>query len=325
MPLPSVSVCLLTYKRARELPRVIEALLAQDHADFELIINDDCSPDETEEVCRRYARVDSRVRYFKNRENLRYANNQSAAILRASHEHVAIVHDSDVYEPNLLSRWTQALLDHPSAALVFNQARQLNLAGEVVGMHKHDYGPLIPGRQLADDMLARADSPIFGIVMVRRSRVVEVGPFDPRMPTLADVDMWLRLSLRYDVAYVAEPLYAIAAREQGHHNSYDNWNVRRESELIFELNWRRRFATDPESAERVRRMIARHQLRVRALCLAACVKHGRWQAAKTGLSYVLQQPPFGARVLPEAVTSWQELAQRIGTQSTQAEATAGRA
>jgi len=75
--------------------------------------------------------------------------------------------------------------------------------------------------------------------MVRRSRVLEVGPFDARLPTLADVDMWLRLLLKYDVAYVAEPLYAIAARESDHHNNYGNWRVRQESELIHELNWRR--------------------------------------------------------------------------------------
>lgn len=314
MSLPPVSVCLLTYKRAQLLPQTIETLLAQDHPDFELIINDDRSPDDTERVCREYERRDSRVRYFKNSENLRYANNQNAAILRARNEHVAIVHDADVYEPNLLSRWTQALVEQPSAALVFNQARYLNLQREVVGLFTHPYGPLIPGRELVDDMLTRADSPIFGIVMVRRSRVLEVGPFDPRLPTLADVDMWLRLAARYDVAYVAEPLYTIAAREVEHHNTYVNWNVRRETELIYELNWRRRFAREPESAERVRRVIARMQLRARTTALLACVRNARWQAAREGLQFIAQEPPFGARVLPDSVTSWQELAARIGVQ-----------
>ena len=122
--------------------------------------------DETAAAIPRFR--DSRVRYFKNRENLRYANNQNAAILRARSEYVAIVHDADLYEPNLLSRWTQALVDHPSAALVFNQAKQLNLQREVVGMFTHPYEPLISGRALVDDMLTRPDSPIFGIVMVRR-------------------------------------------------------------------------------------------------------------------------------------------------------------
>lgn len=322
MTLPRVSVCLLTYKRAQLLPQTIETLLAQDHPDFELIINDDRSPDDTERVCREYERRDSRVRYFKNRENLRYADNQNAAILRARHEYVAIVHDADLYEPSLLSRWTQALVDHPSAALVFNQAKQLNLAREVVGLFAHPYAPLTPGRTLVDEMLTRPDSPIFGIVMVRRSRVLELGPFDARMPTLADVDMWMRLLSRYDVAYVAEPLYAIAAREVDHHNTYVNWKVRRENELIYELNWRRRYAGEPEAAERTRRVIARMLYKQRAFALAACAKHGRWRALREGLQFVASEPPFGARVLPDAVTTWQELAERIGVAHPQSESRA---
>ena len=312
MGLPRVSVCLLTYKRAQLLPKTIETLLAQDHADFELIINDDRSPDDTEQVCREYERRDRRVRYVKNPENLRYANNQNAAILRARNEHVAIVHDADLYEPQLLSRWTQALLDHPSAALVFNQAKQLSLSREVQGLFTHPYGPLISGSALVDEMLHRIDSPIFGIVMVRRSRVLEAGPFDPRLPTLADVDMWMRLACRYDAAYVAEPLYAIAAREVGHHNTYSNWSVIGEHELIYELNWRRRFANQPEAAERARRTIARMLYKQRAVALSACARHGLWPAVRDGLRFIAQAPPFGARVLPNAVTSWSELSARLG-------------
>ena len=89
-------------------------------------------------------------------------------------------------------------------------------------------------------MLSTDSSPIWGIVMLRRTRVLEAGPFDPRLPVLADVDMWMRLLLRNDVAYVPEPLYAIAPREPGHHNGYDNWRIPEEHELIWALNFRRR-------------------------------------------------------------------------------------
>ncbi|HET8935511.1 MAG TPA: glycosyltransferase family 2 protein [Polyangiales bacterium] len=302
--LPRISVCLLTYKRAQLLPKTLESLLAQDHTDFELIINDDRSPDDTEQVCREFAQRDSRIRYFRNVQNLRYANNQNAAILRAKHEHVAIVHDSDLYKPQLLSCWTQALVDHPSAALVFNQTEQLNAAREVVGTYKNPYPQLVRGRDMVDDMLSRPDSPIFGIVMVRRSRVLEAGPFDPRLPTLGDVDMWLRLLLRYDAAYVAQSLYSIAPREPEHHNVYYNWSIRRESELIYEMNWRRRYASEPDGAENARRIIARNAYRERALCLAACLRHARWRAALSGLQYIASEPPIGARVLPESVLTW---------------------
>jgi glycosyltransferase involved in cell wall biosynthesis len=64
--LPFVSICLLTYNRASELPKTLDSLLAQTHSDFELIINDDRSPDDTEAICREYEKKDTRVNYFKN-------------------------------------------------------------------------------------------------------------------------------------------------------------------------------------------------------------------------------------------------------------------
>jgi glycosyltransferase involved in cell wall biosynthesis len=300
--LPRVSVCLLTYNRSRHLARALESLLAQDHPDFELIVNDDCSLDRTEQLCREFAKRDARIRYARNARNLRDANNQNAAIVRAKHEYVAIVHDSDVYQPQLLRRWTRALSQQPSAALVFNQTAERALVAEP---------PLVRGRDVIDAMLSRADSPSFGNVMVRRSRVLEVGPFDPRLPTLADIDMWLRLMARYDAAYVPETLYASAGSATNHHNSSTNWSVRRESELIYELNWRRRYIAEPEAAERARQTIARIAYRQRALCLAACVRHARWGAALKGLKYIHSEPPVGARVLPESVLSWADVEQFI--------------
>lgn len=316
---PRVSVCLLTYKRAHVLPQTLESLLAQEHGDFELIINDDCSPDHTEQVCRDFARRDDRIRYFRNPRNLRYANNQNGAILRATCEHVAIVHDSDIYHPRLLTAWTEALLEYPSAALVFNAAEHMNDDRRVVGVFRHPYGPLVPGRQLVDQMLTSPHSPIFGIVMVRRSRVREVGPFDPRLPTLADVDMWMRLLLKYDAAYLAEPLYAIAAREQGHFNSYTNWNVRREIELIWELNWRRRFAQEPEVAERKRRVVARMLARQRWIQLAVCARHAQFSAVRAGLRFHIQRAPFGVGLMADSATSWEDFANLIEPGASQAD------
>ncbi|MBK8476790.1 MAG: glycosyltransferase family 2 protein [Opitutaceae bacterium] len=187
--LPFVSICLLTYKRASVLPRSLDSLLAQTHGNFELIINDDRSPDETEQVCREYERRDRRIRYFRNETNLRYAGNQNAALARAKSDLVAIVHDGDVYRPDLIERWTRALMEQPSAALVFNALEAMDENGVVQRVYRNNYPPLIAGRILLAEMLLRPDSPIFGIVMVRKSCLQAVGPFDTTIPTLADVDV----------------------------------------------------------------------------------------------------------------------------------------
>ncbi len=316
--LPRVSICLLTYKRAQLLPRTLDSLLTQSHRDFELIINDDNSPDTTEEVCREYARRDPRIRYFKNSENLRYAGNQNAAICRAATDYVGIVHDGDVYRADMVEKWALALTRHPTAALVFNAVEVLDFDGKVVSTHRHPYGSHIPGRELLDEMLESEGSPIFGIVMVRRSRVLEAGPFDIRLPVLADVDMWLRLLLKHDAAYIAEPLYAVSPRESDHQNTYTNWRILAERELIYGLNYRRRLASScgTGATPPARRTLNRALWKTRAEQLFACLRHAEPRAFLQLVQYLRSKPfPLAVANEAESAGSWDTYERMAATPS----------
>ena len=301
--LPRIRVCLRSYKRAHALRATVDSLFNQTHADFELNSNDDISLDRTDEVGREAERRATRGRYAKNGKNLRYATNQNAAMLRANHEHVAIVHNGDTHKPNLLEAWTRALVEHPSAVLAFSAAERVDAQGQFAGVDTHPYRPLVARRAMVDEMLASKSCPILGIVMVRRSRVLELGTFNPGVPTLADVDMWLRLLLRDDAAYVSESLYRLPPREAGHHNSARNWQMLAERELIYALSFRRRYLADPTAAAPVRRDMAR-MLRKSHLNRLVCLRHGEHHGLSDGLKYLRDAPPFGAGVHPDSVTEW---------------------
>jgi glycosyltransferase involved in cell wall biosynthesis len=303
--LPRISICLLTYNRAHVLPATLDSLLAQTHGNFELIINDDRSPDNTEEVCRNYMHRDSRIRYYKNAVNLRYAGNQNAALLRASSNYVAIVHDGDIYRPDLIEKWTRALVEQPTAALVFSALEAMDENGRVTRVHLHPYEQLVHGKELFDEMIRRPDSPIFGIVMVRKPCLFAVGPFDPRITTLADVDMWLRLLLRYDAAYIAEPLLRIAPREANHHNTAANWNVRGEHELIYALNSARRYPGQWKKITALRLQITPMIWNLRILALLYCLRHGRLRAFSQGLNFIARRFHFVADSIPDSVLDWE--------------------
>lgn len=308
MRLPRVSVCLLTYKQAAILPRSLDTLLSQTHNDFELIVNDDCSPDNTEAICREYARRDHRVRYFRNTRNLRFAENQNAAVLRATTEYVAMVHGGDVYRRDMLQRWTEALLEHANVALVFNAAERLDAAGRVFGSFRHSYANVTSGTVMLDEMLATDSSPIFGIVMLRRARVLEAGPFDPRLPMLADVDMWMRLLLWNDIAYIPEPLYAISPHEPGHFINIENWRVPHEHELIWSLNFRRRCQQLGDGGHRNSRIsLARRLWLMRLRRFAACGYHCKCRALREGFTFMWQRPwPLALNGIPDRVLTWDE-------------------
>jgi len=281
---PKVSICLLTYNRAHLLPRSLDSLLAQTYQDFELIISDNCSPDETEKICREYAKRDARVRYYRNSRNLGMVGNYNVALSRARGEYVAIVHDGDIYRRDLIEKWVNALDTYPSAAFVFNALEAVDYFGRHKRFYYHPYPPFMEGLRLLDEMLTRWDSPVFGMVMLRKSCYEAVGPFDESLGFVGDVDMWMRLLLKFDVAYIREPLIQIIPREPGHPLSRVNWEHLQNLEQLHRLNIQRRYAQDPKALRLALRRLRRRRDRFWLWNLLLCLKNRDGRAFREGLS-----------------------------------------
>ena len=140
--------------------------------------------------------------------------NLNAGILATSGEYVANLHDGDEYDPTLIEKSSAALDAYPRAAFVFNGYRELDSKGNTKQVWREPSPRIQPGWALLENMYFRHwrfGSPVWGTVMARRSAYLEAGLFDPRFGFVADVDMWLRLAEKYDVAYIAEPLIGLAS------------------------------------------------------------------------------------------------------------------
>lgn len=211
---PRVSVVLTTYNRASILGETIGQILAQTYSDFELVIADDASTDNTAEVVERIMKADKRVYYQRNEKNLGMPGNLNAGIERCRGEYIANLHDGDTYVPQLLERWHDALLRCPKAAFVFNAYRALGPDGETLNIFREPLMTCNDGTRVLDIYFRSRNfgSPVWGTVMARRTAYESVGPFDARFGFFSDVDMWLRLAGQYDVAYVDEPLIGLAHR-----------------------------------------------------------------------------------------------------------------
>lgn len=225
MTTPPVAVCLTTYNRAAVLPATLESIIAQRMGDFELIISDDGSKDATEEICRSYTSQDKRVSYFRNPRNLKMPGNLNSALARASAPLIANLHDGDVYRPDLLEQWRNALDQDREAAFVFNALEAVGADGSHRCFHSHSFGPRIDVLQLTRFMLTQLTSPVWGTVMARRECYESVGYFKPKYGFISDVEMWMRLNADYPVAYIKEPLIKIAPREVTHPYSYLDWDL----------------------------------------------------------------------------------------------------
>ena len=210
-----VSVCLLTYNRAKHLPKTIDTILAQTLRDFELIISDNCSTDNTQQVCLEYLKKDARIKYRRNEQNLGLTGNLNVCIPHASCEYVANIFDGDLYEPTLLEKWVNALDARPDIAFVFNAYKDLDSEGNEKYIYKESLPDYFPGYFLLEGIFFkrwRFDSPVFGTVMARKSIYEEAGFFDTRFGFFSDVDMWMRLAEHYYIAYINEPLISLPCK-----------------------------------------------------------------------------------------------------------------
>jgi len=230
---PEVSVCLTACNRGAIIAETIQSILEQECGNFELLIGDDASADNTDAVCREYAARDGRIRYFRHGTNLGMPGNLNFLIRRASASLVANLHDGDVYRKDLLSQWKRALDDQPDAAFVWNHLKGIDSSGnsvdEPVIMRRPDFPERIEVRELVEFMLRDFRSPVWGTVMARAACYRDVGLFNARYGFISDVEMWMRLNLHYPVAYIREPLITLRAREI---DTFTHVNWERERALV---------------------------------------------------------------------------------------------
>jgi len=214
MAIPPVSVVLTTYNRATVLAQTIDSILAQTFSDFELLVADNASTDSTQDVVRSYSRADPRVIYLRRGRNLGMPENLNRALLVCRGEFIANLHDGDIYAPELLGCWLDALKACPNAGFVFNAYEALAPSGEVLRTFREPLSLCNEGAVVLDIFFRRRhfDSPVWGTVMARRAAYDAVGLFDSRYGFVSDVDMWLRLAGQYHVAYVDRPLIGLPSK-----------------------------------------------------------------------------------------------------------------
>ena len=293
---PSVSICLTTYNRAHLLPTTIESLLAQTFEDFELIISDDCSSDDTESICRNYASMDRRVRYFRNEHNLKMPGNLNAAIAKATGQYVANVHDGDMYATELIWKWKTALDEVPTASFVFNAYRVLRKDGtfEIASM---PFENKVSGTEVAFYFFKTFSSCVWGTVMVRRSGYDKVGTFDHEFGFISDVDMWLRLSFRSDVAYINEPLITLTPRESNHPYAFVHWQHELWTLGIYVKHLRLYSELIPNEVEKFKSIYRGERRRLMIRNMLVCIKHARFDRVKEGFAIWADSDDAGLRIL----------------------------
>jgi glycosyltransferase involved in cell wall biosynthesis len=194
---PRVSVVTSTFNRSERLRKAIESVLNQTYPDWEMVIVDDCSTDNTEEVVKSYR--DERIRYFKLDKN--FGNDthpKNRGILEARGEYIAFLDDDNDYRPDHLAALVRELDRNPDIDIVYGDRWVIDEDKNV----KDRLGQCLdftPSLLLKKNYIDTSD------VMARKSALQDVGGFDERYRKYVDWNLWLRLE-KYGKKFKRVPL-----------------------------------------------------------------------------------------------------------------------
>ncbi len=208
-----VSVIIPTFNSAQFLTAAVDSVLAQTFKDFEIIVVDDGSVDNTEEVLKKYG--DS-IRYIKQKnQGVSIARNNGINLSNA--KYVSFLDADDTWLPLKLERQMKALASQPEYRLCFT-----NFIPVDADMKPFDKFRLYPQGTALEDLLLRGN--LIGsicTVVCERTLFDEIGGFDPEFSQCADWDMWVRLATKTEFLFVDEKLVTYR-----HHNTNMSRNAR---------------------------------------------------------------------------------------------------
>ena len=199
--MPKVSVLIPTYNRALHLRAAIASVLDQTFQDFEVIVVDDASTDDTFAVVRSVD--DARVRYLRHETNKKEAVSRNTALRAASGEYIAFLDDDDEWVREKLQRQVELLENRPPEfGGVYTGCVTIDrTSGNVVG-------GVIPEKRgnIFEDMIVKNWVGTPSTVLFKKECFSQVGLFDETIAFGVDYDMWIRIASKYQLDYISEPL-----------------------------------------------------------------------------------------------------------------------
>jgi len=217
-PRPSISVVIATHNYGRFLPDAIRSVQAQTFTDWECIIVDDASTDDTPKIVAGFKGADQRIRYTRNATNLGPGSSRNRGISMASGEFIAVLDADDWWEPGKLESQLQAVHSVPGAVLCFTATEKVYPTRVQTFLCDSEWlRNMDRGLHLEDDIAHSS-------VLVCRTAMEAVGGYDEGLRMAEDWDLWLRIMYRYGASsfvHIDRPLvhYRIhesnVSRDQG--------------------------------------------------------------------------------------------------------------
>jgi glycosyltransferase involved in cell wall biosynthesis len=215
MTLPTVSILIPTYNRRDMLKEAVASVLAQGYTDYEIIIVDNCSTDDTEAVV--IALGDNRIKYHKNAHNIGAVHNYNKALRMAIGKYIYLFSDDDIMLANNLVLKVAVLDQYPQVGVVHSNLHEIGEDGTIFSeshwasktsiWQRLQGEPLMPAQECYSLLYNGGNFISMPSAMVRKSFLDEHKlEFNNQLKFLIDWDLWLKTAVFRDFYFLKEPL-----------------------------------------------------------------------------------------------------------------------
>jgi glycosyltransferase involved in cell wall biosynthesis len=204
---PVFSVIVANYNNGRFLPDLVRSVQAQTIPDWELVIADDASTDDSASFIAPFL-TDERIRWIRHTENRGAAAAFRTAMNNSHAELIGMLGADDALVPEALEKMLKAHLAHPDASMINSACLWCDESLNVIEPYRH-YRPLAPGEELIRNLC------IGSFATFKRASYLSTEGFDPHFRKALDHDIYLKLDEVGALYFVDEPLYLYRRNAQG--------------------------------------------------------------------------------------------------------------
>lgn len=292
--LPKVTICVPVRNGARTIQRTLDSLLNQDYPNYEIIVSDNCSDDDTANIVSQYA--SSGVKYFFNPTPGKFGeSNWNHILTLAEGPLIALYHADDIYTSTIVRRQVEFLLKYPDASAVFTMTQTIDENDRPIKRGSIKLPKELRGKEIFhyEDFLnytLKYNTFVMVPTMMTKRELIDcVGVFNwERYATASDIDLYLRMATHGPIGVIDEQLHKY--RISDHQGSAVIFHER--TFLAHFCNVLDDYISKPENKE----LIQKHSLAIYKMrratdqirCAMNMLVQGRVVEAKTNLTHALK-------------------------------------
>lgn len=212
---PLVSVVMPVFNAEKFVGQAIESILNQTLTDFEFIIVNDASTDNSLQIVNSYKKKDNRIRVFNNKKNLHMSKSLNLGIDQTRADFIARMDQDDISVPERLEIQYEFLRSHPNIVIVGNDISLIDVNNAIIGNRTYP----TTSDQLKKIMF-RYSPFAHPTIMIKKDVYCKIGKYDGAKYPCEDIDFWFRLGRKYEFASIPIPLlkYRVNIVSSSHSN-----------------------------------------------------------------------------------------------------------